>query len=161
MDFLCLLLFTVTVKKLNKKLSKYLFVIKIEFLLAVIVAYCMIGTGGSPKTLLCGHWASKEGLGCLRHQTVDCPSSVTSWVAGPPILASSIPPPPTQWFDPYTLPLPAPTAPNSPRAWVTVAKLLCGRTLQTLTLAPGQGHRHYQAAASGAQNSGSMKQLGR
>ena len=47
-------------------------------------------------------------------------------------------PPPSRWFDPYTLTLPAPNL----RAWIAVAELLCDRTLQTLTLALGQGHRH-------------------
>ena len=61
------------------------------------LAYCVLGTGGGPKTLLGGHWASGEGLVHLRHETLDCPTFITSWVAGPLFC----PAPPSCWFDPY------------------------------------------------------------
>ena len=110
------------------------------------LAYCVLSTGGGPKTLLGGHWASGEGLVHLRHETLDCPTFITSWVAGPLFC----PAPPSCWFDPYTRTRPPHPLPT-PRKLTSAVRLLCGRTVQTLTLAPattptrpwlGQGHRH-------------------
>ena len=65
--------------------------IKVE-LTVVVVPYCMLSTSGSPKTLLCGHWVRK--LPSVTRQSI-----AQVWLRGPK-------PPPTHWFDPYTLSLP-------------------------------------------------------
>ena len=72
------------------------------------LAYCVLSTGGGPKTLLGGHWASGEGLVHPRHETLDCPTFITSWVAGPLFCPA---PPPAGLIHTHTT---APPAPNSP-----------------------------------------------